>query len=106
MVSRKILIRECKNYTVIFCFSSFSFVAGRPIVLFRRRGMENLIAGGECIIPRLWGGGRLPSRRLSRWGMKMCLAWSAVRKTSNIIIDGPAAPTFVDIRPTYEIFFG
>ena len=39
-----------------------------------------------------------------RCGMKMCPAWSAVRKTSNINIDGPAAPTFVartDYHTTY-----
>ena len=52
----------------------------------------------------------LSYRPPSRCGMKMCPAWSAVRKTSNINIDGPAAPTFVARtdyqRPTYEILFG
>src|SRR6218665_3560484 len=50
-----------------------------PINKNRRRGPQ--IVGGAA--PR------------GRSGMKMCPAWSAVRKTSNINIDGPAAPTFV-----------
>jgi len=33
--------------------------------------------------------------------MKMCPAWTAVRKTSNINIDGLAAPTFV-ARTNYD----
>src|SRR6218665_2457700 len=42
--------------------------------------------------------------RYGRCGMKICPAWSAARKTSNINIDGPAEPTFVartDYHTTY-----
>ena len=73
-----------------------------------RRSLDNsrLEGGGEPIVRILRA---VPTSRskdtfAGRCGMKMCPAWSAVRKTSNINIDGPAAPTFVattDYHTTY-----
>ena len=70
---------------------------------FRRYTLKWICLSQGCTTcgPRAGSG---PRTCYIRCGMKMCPAWSAVRKTSNINIDGPAAPTFVartDYHTTY-----
>src|SRR6218665_1576615 len=74
--------------------------AGQISIPHRLVGLAQ-IAAGVRLNRRLRG---LPPNSPIPCGMKMCPAWSAVRKTSNINIDGPASPTFAartDYHTTY-----